>query len=51
MNMGTAAGVSIVGMRSTNEKFLLVAGPVGMGLGAMFAAPLGKNSEYVFTLT
>ena len=47
MNIGTATGVSIVGMRPPNDKFLLVAGPVGMGLGAIFASPLGKDTSYL----
>ena len=34
MNIGMAAGVSIVGMRSPNDKFLRVAGPVGGGYGS-----------------
>lgn len=35
-------GLSIAGMSAPNDEFLSIAGPVGVGLGAMYASALSS---------
>ncbi len=48
---GIAGGLSAIAYCAPNDKFLYMGGPLAIGLGAVFAASMGKKPVFLFTFT